>query len=82
MTPTATPTSVPWAVYQAGAYRHPVQLYELALDLALFAFLWRRRRVAFRDGELFGIYIVAYARDPVPPRVPALPAHAAGPRSG
>ena len=55
------PTSVPWAVYQAGAYRHPAQLYELVLDLALFAFLWRRRYVSFRNGELFRIYIVGYA---------------------
>jgi phosphatidylglycerol:prolipoprotein diacylglycerol transferase len=54
-------TSLPWAVYQAGAYRHPVQLYELVLDLGLFAFLWRRRYVSFRDGELFQIYIVGYA---------------------
>jgi phosphatidylglycerol:prolipoprotein diacylglycerol transferase len=56
-----TPTSLPWGVYQAGAYRHPAALYELVLDLALFAFLWHRRRVAFRDGELFRIYVVAYA---------------------
>jgi phosphatidylglycerol:prolipoprotein diacylglycerol transferase len=55
------PTSSPWAVYQAGAYRHPVQLYELVLDLALFAFLFRRRYVSFRDGELFQMYIVGYS---------------------
>ncbi len=56
-----TPASLPWAVYQAGAYRHPAQLYELVLDLALFAFLWRRRYVSFHDGELFRIYAVGYA---------------------
>ncbi len=55
------PTSLPWSVYQAGAFRHPVQLYELVLDLALFAFLFRRRYVSFRDGELFQIYIVGYS---------------------
>ncbi|MBI4329741.1 MAG: prolipoprotein diacylglyceryl transferase [Chloroflexi bacterium] len=55
------PTSLPWAVYQAGAYRHPVQIYEMVLDLALFAFLFRRRLVSFRDGELFRIYAVGYA---------------------
>jgi len=55
------PTSLPWGVYQAGAFRHPVQLYELVLDLALFAFLFRRRLTSFRDGELFQIYIVAYS---------------------
>ena len=55
------PTSLPWAVFQAGAFRHPVQLYELVLDLGLFAFLSRRRYVSFRDGELFQIYIVGYS---------------------
>ncbi len=55
------PSSLPWAVSQAGAYRHPVQLYELVLDLALFAFLFRRRLVSFRDGELFQIYMIGYS---------------------
>ena len=55
------PTSLPWAVFQAGALRHPVQLYELGLDLGLFFFLFRRRYVSFRDGELFQIYIVGYS---------------------
>ena len=54
-------SSLPWAVYQGGAYRHPAQLYEMALDLALFAFLWRRRYTTFRDGELFRMYVVGYA---------------------
>lgn len=55
------PTSLPWAVYQAGAYRHPAQLYELVLNLMLFAFLWRRRYTSFRNGELFRMYVVGYA---------------------
>lgn len=55
------PTSLPWAVYQAGALRHPVQLYELILDLALFSFLFRYRHYSFRDGELSQIYIVGYS---------------------
>jgi phosphatidylglycerol---prolipoprotein diacylglyceryl transferase len=55
------PTSLPWAVFQAGAFRHPVQLYELVLDIALFFFLFRHRYVSFRDGELFQMYIVGYS---------------------
>ena len=55
------PSSLPWAVEQAGARRHPVQIYELLLDLALFAFLLRRRKVSFRDGELFQTYMVGYS---------------------
>ena len=56
-----TPASLPWAVYQAGAYRHPAAIYEMVLDLALFVFLWRRRMISFRDGELFRMYVVGYA---------------------
>lgn len=56
-----SPSSLPWAVYQGGAYRHPAQLYELVLDLMLFAFLFRRRLVSFRDGELFRMYAVGYS---------------------
>jgi len=55
------PASLPWSVYQAGALRHPVQIYELLLDLALFAFLFRRRYSSFRDGELFQMYMVGYS---------------------
>ena len=56
-----SPTSLPWGIYQAGAYRHPAQLYEMALDLLLFAFLWRQRHRSFRNGELFRMYVVGYA---------------------
>jgi phosphatidylglycerol:prolipoprotein diacylglycerol transferase len=56
-----SPTSLPWKVFQGGEYRHPAQLYELILDLVLFAYLWRKRLTSFRDGELFHIYIVGYA---------------------
>jgi prolipoprotein diacylglyceryl transferase len=56
-----TPTSLPWSIYQAGAYRHPVQLYELSLDLALFAVLWRWRHRTTRNGQLFRMYVVGYA---------------------
>lgn len=55
------PTSLPWGVYMSGATRHPVQLYEAALDLVLFAFLSRQRYVSFRDGELFHMYTIGYA---------------------
>ena len=55
------PSSLPWAIYQAGAYRHPAQIYELLLNLGLFAFLWRKRRTSFRDGELFRMYVMGYA---------------------
>ena len=56
-----TTTSLPWAINQAGASRHPAQLYEMVLDLLLFALLWRWRYRSFRDGELFRMYVVGYA---------------------
>ena len=55
------PTGLPWGIAMAGATRHPVQVYEMLLDLALFAFLWRKRYTSFRDGELFRLYILGYA---------------------
>lgn len=55
------PASLPWSVYQAGALRHPVQIYELLLDLVLFVFLLRQRQASFRDGELFQMYMVGYS---------------------
>jgi prolipoprotein diacylglyceryl transferase len=55
------PSSVPWSIDMAGAERHPVQIYEIVLDLMLFAFLWWRRTRTYRDGELFRLYVVGYA---------------------
>ncbi len=56
-----SPTSLPWGVYQAGASRHPVALYEAGLDLGLFAFLMWRRPRTFRQAELFQLYLVGYS---------------------
>jgi phosphatidylglycerol:prolipoprotein diacylglycerol transferase len=55
-----SPSSLPWAIFQSGSYRHPAQLYELVLDLILFAFLWRRRMSSFKDGQLFSTYVLGY----------------------
>jgi phosphatidylglycerol---prolipoprotein diacylglyceryl transferase len=37
---------------------HPTQLYEVALGLAMFVWLWRYRRHGHRPGWLFGMYCV------------------------
>ena len=55
------PTGLPWGVTMAGAARHPVQFYEAALDLVLFALIWRWRRRPHRDGDVFRLYVVGYA---------------------
>jgi phosphatidylglycerol:prolipoprotein diacylglycerol transferase len=61
------PTTAPWAVRfpveheTHGAAVHPTQLYEAGLNLMLYAALaalYRRKRF---DGEVFAVYLVAYA---------------------
>jgi phosphatidylglycerol:prolipoprotein diacylglycerol transferase len=53
-------SSVPWAVYQAGAWRHPSQLYSAGVALAIFLILYfLRGRVTF-EGDLFRIYLLSY----------------------
>lgn len=62
------PTAVPWAVTftdpnglaPPGVPLHPVQLYEAALDLGLFAALWALRRRPAVDGQLFLLYVAGY----------------------
>jgi phosphatidylglycerol:prolipoprotein diacylglycerol transferase len=55
------PTDLPWGIEMADAVRHPAQLYEMVLDLALFAYLYRRRFVSYQNGELFRTFAVGYA---------------------
>jgi len=58
---------LPWAVHfpdnhpTQGAGVHPTQIYEAALNLALYAALgWLYRRKKF-DGQIFAAYLVLYA---------------------
>lgn len=54
-------TSLPWAMYIDGAYRHPTFLYESLWNLGVFAFLlWWRRRRKF-EGELVLWYFALYS---------------------
>lgn len=55
------PSTAPWAVFVHGAPRHPVQLYEAGLDLALAAALWSLRDRGFPAGNLFRRALVGYA---------------------
>ncbi|MGH8057514.1 MAG: prolipoprotein diacylglyceryl transferase, partial [Candidatus Entotheonellia bacterium] len=62
------PTDLPWGLVfapetsagrQFGAIPlHPVMLYEMAINLSIFALLWRLRSRSFRDGFLFGLYVL------------------------
>ena len=51
----------PWGVMVNGELLHPAQLYEVALNYILFLFIWRKRKTAKFDGELFFIYIIGFA---------------------
>lgn len=54
------PSDVPWAAYCAGAMRHPVQLYEVAFNLALYLGLHLLLRRQHRPGMVVSVYLVAY----------------------
>jgi len=53
-------SNVPWAVFQHGACRHPVQLYEALINLVIYVLLlavYCRRR---RSGEVLALYCMTY----------------------
>ena len=69
-----TPTSLPWGISvdpataarlpgtpDAGVPMHPSFLYEIAFQLAIFAVLWGLRDRVPVPGELFKMYLLAYA---------------------
>jgi len=53
-------SSVPWAVYQAGALRHPSQLYSAAVSLSIFAVLLYAQGKVKYEGDLFRIYLLLF----------------------
>jgi phosphatidylglycerol:prolipoprotein diacylglycerol transferase len=59
------PTSLPWGItYPASSgimgARHPTQIYEIILDLALFGLLWWKKDDFARDGTVFWLFIMGY----------------------
>ncbi|MGI5825107.1 MAG: prolipoprotein diacylglyceryl transferase [Bacillota bacterium] len=56
-------TTLPWAIYIDGAYRHPTFLYESLWDLAAFVILmllwskWGKRR----RGDIMALYFILYS---------------------
>lgn len=53
-------SDLPWSIWLHGANRHPVQLYEAFLNLAIYTLLllaYRRRK---RNGEILAIYCLTY----------------------
>lgn len=59
--------SLPWAIHfppdhdTHGAAVHPVQIYEAALNLALYAALAALHRRKKFDGQIFACYLIAFA---------------------
>lgn len=54
-------TTLPWGVnFGDGVSRHPTQLYEIAFVLLLGAFLWRRMREPYCEGDIFRMFMVGY----------------------
>ncbi|GAC1399198.1 MAG: prolipoprotein diacylglyceryl transferase [Chloroflexota bacterium] len=58
--PFGQPSTLPWALVQRGVRRQPSALYELVLDLALFALVLRFRDRLPRPGDLFLLYVAGY----------------------
>lgn len=55
------PTSLPWAMYIAGEYRHPTFLYESLWDIALFFGLYYYLLQRPQSGKVFGLYLAGYS---------------------
>ncbi|MFI5387742.1 MAG: prolipoprotein diacylglyceryl transferase [Fimbriimonadales bacterium] len=55
-----TVCSTPWAVYQHGAWRHPVQIYSAVTAALIFGSLLGVRKWLTREGDLFMLYLVAF----------------------
>ncbi|HLZ56504.1 MAG TPA: prolipoprotein diacylglyceryl transferase family protein [Ktedonosporobacter sp.] len=58
--PFGLPSNLPWAIMQNGVRRQPSALYELLLDLVLFAIIWYLRDKLPRSGDLFKLYVIGY----------------------
>lgn len=55
-----TVCKAPWAVYQHGAWRHPVQIYSAVSAGLIFAILLLLRNRMNREGDLFKLYLIAF----------------------
>jgi len=65
------PTTLPWGLHFPaespagmtfpGFFTHPSMIYEMILNLGIFAFLWGIRKKGFRDGFSTAMYFILYA---------------------
>jgi len=54
-------TDLPWGVVIDGVSRHPTQIYESVFCFLLFIYLWAIRKRPRKEGDLFKIFLLAYA---------------------
>ncbi len=54
-------TVYPWGVNYNGQIVHPVQIYEVLLNLIFFAYLWRKRGKTKYEGEIFINYVIGFS---------------------
>jgi phosphatidylglycerol---prolipoprotein diacylglyceryl transferase len=55
-------TSLPWGIELWGTTRHPTQVYEVGLALAILLFLgWKVKNNPLRDGALFLLFVALTA---------------------
>lgn len=54
-------TSLPWAMYIDGAYRHPTFLYEFIWNMLVFVWLLYRRKQKRFEGEIVLWYFLLYS---------------------
>ncbi len=55
-----TACTVPWAVYQHDAWRHPAQLYSAFVSAGLFGALLVAKKHLRREGDLFRLYLLGF----------------------
>lgn len=55
------PSRVPWAIFLAGMPRHPTQIYEILMNLAIFTIIWFWRRKFTQEGLIFWLYLFLYS---------------------
>ena len=67
------PTTLPWGIHfpasspagmaYPGQATHPSMIYEMILNLLIFALLWRLRKRGYKDGFLTSLYFILYSID-------------------
>lgn len=53
-------SSVPWAIYQGGALRHPTQIYSAIFAFGVFLLLCFLKNKVKYEGDLFRIYLLCF----------------------